>query len=362
MAQVLGVSPSLVGVFVAAVYVGAIVASTLAGPLVLRFGSLRVSQWGLLGCAAGMALLAAKPSIPTALVGAVLTGLGYGPITPASSHVLARTTPANRVSLVFSVKQTGVPLGGVMAGAFVPPLVVWGGVNAALWTVSLACLACALIAQPLRAELDADRDPSQPVRAANLAAPIALVARHPQLAPLSAYSFVFSAMQMCLSAYLVTYLNTAVGYTLIAAGAALSIAQVGGVVGRVLWGWMADRWLGAGRMLALLAGLMAVCAAGVAALQAGMPRALVLALMMVFGASATGWNGVYLAEVARRAPVGQAGIATGGSLAITFLGVVLGPVVFGALAGAAGSYRAGYIALALATAVCCWKLLRITAR
>jgi MFS family permease len=129
-------------------------------------------------------------------------------------------------------------------------------------------------------------------------------------------------------------------------------------VGRVLWGYVADKWFGARGTLAGLALLMAASAAAVAALHAGVPHALVLAIVVIFGASATGWNGVYLAEVARQAPAGQAGSATGGSLAITFLGVVLGPVLFGALSDAAGSYRVGYIALAVATAVCGWKLLR----
>jgi MFS family permease len=358
MADALRVSPSLVGVYVACVYVGAMVASTLAGPLVLRYGALRVSQWGLLGCAAGMALLALSHSIPSALVSAGLIGLGYGPITPASSHVLARTAPPERVSVVFSIKQTGVPLGGVMAGGLVPPLVVASGVDAALWSVAIACLVCAVASQPLRAELDADRDPTAAVRASNLAAPVALVARHPELSRLAAFSFVFSAIQMCLSAYLVTYLHTAIGYSLVAAGAAMSAAQAGGVVGRVLWGFVADRWLGARGTLAGLALMMAASAVAVAALQAGVPHLVVLLIVVLFGASATGWNGVYLAEVARRAPAGQAGSATGGSLAITFLGVVFGPMLFAALSDVAGSYRAGFIALAIATAVCGWKLLR----
>jgi MFS family permease len=81
-------------------------------------------------------------------------------------------------------------------------------------------------------------------------------------------------------------------------------------------------------------------------------------LLVAFGASAIGWNGVYLAEVARRAPAGMAGAATGGTLAITFLGVVIGPVLFGALSAAAGSYRAGFLALVLPTLACGWVLLR----
>ena len=189
-----------------------------------------------------------------------------------------------------------------------------------------------------------------------------LVLKDAALSRLAAFSFAFSAMQMCLAAYLVTYLNTALGYSLLAAGLALSVAQAGGVIGRVLWGYVADRWLGAQRMLAIVAAIMAVCALGTAGLQAGVPQPLVLALLGAFGASATGWNGVYLAEVARLSPPGMASAATGGSLAITFFGVVLGPLLFGAISGAFGSYRAGYIAFAIPVALSAWQLLRMAQR
>jgi len=358
MAQSLNVSPTLIGLYIAVVYAGAMLASLMSGPWVLRWGAIRVSQLGLLVCAAGLVLLAAAPGAVSALVGAFLIGVGYGPITPASSHLLARTTPPDRVSLVFSIKQTGVPLGGVMAGALVPGLLVWGGTDAALLAVAVGNLVCAVIAQPMREALDADREPGRPLGVASITGPIRLVVSQPQLAQLTSFSFVFSAVQMCLATYLVTYLHSALGYSLVVAGVVLSTAQVGGVVGRVLWGYMADRWLGPRRMLAALAVLMALCCAITAALQVGGPLVLVLVLMAAFGASATGWNGVYLAEVARLAPAGQASAATGGALSVTFLGVVLGPVLFGTLSGAFDSYRAGYLALALPAAACAWQLLR----
>ena len=84
-------------------------------------------------------------------------------------------------------------------------------------------------------------------------------------------------------------------------------------------------------------------------------------VLFVFGATALGWNGVYLAEVARQAPAGMAGIATGGTLAITFFGVMLGPPLFGGLAGLFGTYRVGFAALALPLGVCAFVLSR-TAR
>jgi MFS family permease len=51
-------------------------------------------------------------------------------------------------------------------------------------------------------------------------------------------------------------------------------------------------------------------------------------------------------------------MATGGTLAITFLGVVLGPPVFGGMAGTFGSYRAGFAALVVPLVLCAGVLLR----
>ena len=357
VASALGVSAALVGVYVALVYAGAMTASLAAGTAVARFGAIRVSQAGLVLCAAGLALCAI-PHPAASAVGAVLIGLGYGPITPASSHLLSQTTPAHRMSLVFSVKQTGVPLGGMLAGALVPSLMLLLGWQGALVVSAAASLVCALIAQPLRAHLDADRQTDKPMALGNLAQPIRLVLAHPALKMLAACSFVFSMAQLSLTTYLVTYLAETLAYGLVAAGLALSIAQLGGVAGRILWGWVADRGMGARRMLALLAAVMALSSAATALLSPALPQWLVLAVLVVFGASAIGWNGVYLAEVARQAPPGLAGVATGGTLAFTFFGVVLGPPVFGALSGVFQTYRAGYLALAVPTALCCVALLR----
>jgi len=355
-ASVLGVTATWIGVYIGVVYVGAMLASMASGPLVLRLGAIRTSQIAILVCAVGMAVLAWSPSIPSALLSALLVGAGYGPITPASSHILARTVRTKQAALVFSIKQTGVPLGGVMAGALVPPLVVMGGVEIALWSVVVGALAAALLAQFFRETLDVDRQPGYRLHVLGFASSLRLVVQHPLLVRLAAISFVFSVVQVCLATYLVTYLHGTLGYSLVAAGVALSVAQVGGVIGRILWGFVADRRFGALRTLSGLAVLMAVCAAGTAALYAGVPMALTLVLLAAFGASATGWNGVYLAEVARRAPHGMAGAATGGTLAVTFLGMVVGPMLFGAIADVFGGYRSGFLALVLPVTLCAWRL------
>jgi MFS family permease len=357
VAQAVGISAAYVGLYIALAYLGAIVASLAAGPAVGRFGAIRVSQLGLWVCAAGL-LLCAVPWVPAIALGALLVGFGYGPITPASSHLLARTTPAHRMSLVFSIKQTGVPLGGALAGAIVPGLQQVTGWQQALLAVAIACIACAVVAQVLRKEFDADRDPSRALRFGSFLDPVRLVLSEKPLRMLAGCSFLFSIAQLSLTTYLVTFLTDNLAYGLVAAGAVLAISQVGGVLGRVSWGYASDRWMGARRTLAALATVMGLCAVATALLAPGVPHVAVVAVLFLFGASAIGWNGVYLAEVARQAPAGKAGIATGGTLAITFFGTVLGPPVFGALAALFGSYRAGFAVLAvplLLVAVPLWR-------
>ena len=350
VARALALPSTLVGAYVALCYFAAMLSSLVGGTLVRRLGAIRVSQLGLGLCAVGLALCA-LPWLPAVALGALCIGAGYGPITPASSHLLALTTPAHRMSLVFSIKQTGVPAGGMLAGALVPGLSLWLGWQGTLLAVAGVCALCAALAQPLRAALDADRQPAQPLALQALFKPIGMVLGHPSLRALAACSFLFSAVQVSTTAYMVTYLNESLGMTLLAAGAALSVSQLAGVVGRIAWGAVADRGLGPRNTLMLLATLMMVGSVLTALLQPQWPTLLIWAIVALLGASAIGWNGVYLATVARQAPPGQAGVATGGTLLFTFMGVVCGSPAFGALAGASGSYRIAFAALALPAAL-----------
>ena len=58
-----------------------------------------------------------------AVLGAMLLGLGYGPVTPSSAIILVSTLPARFRSLGFSIKQTGVPVGAGACGLAIPALV-----------------------------------------------------------------------------------------------------------------------------------------------------------------------------------------------------------------------------------------------
>ena len=356
--QTLQLGPAAVGFFVALVYLGAMFATQVGAFAVRRWGPIRASQLALLCSAAGLLLLA-TPLLPLVALGAVFIGLGYGPITPASSQMLSRTTDPRHYSLVFSIKQTGVPLGGVIAGLLVPPLVGLGGAGAALWGLAALCVLAAAGAAPLAAELDRERDPAVPWPGAQqVLAPARFVATHAVLRAMAVCSFIFSMVQVSLTSYMVSFLTGDLRWTLAAAGAALAASQVAGVVARIVWGFVADRWLGARRVLLGLALGMAVCGLLMPLLGPASAPALVIALLCVYGATAVGWNGVYLATVAREAPPGQAATATAGTLFFTFFGVVVGPPVLGAAGTALGALGAAFALLGLPLAGSVWLLAR----
>jgi predicted MFS family arabinose efflux permease len=247
----------------------------------------------------------------------------------------------------------------MMAGAIVPSLMLALNWQWAMVMVAIACVLSALLAQPLRQELDELRQANLPFQMSALTSPIRMVLGHRPLATMAACSFMFCMVQMSLTTYLVTYLHDDLSYGLVSAGLLLSVTQMGGMGGRILWGFVADKWLGAQKTLALLAALMALCSLTTALFLPVLPLWGIWMVLIVYGASAIGWNGVYLSEVARQAPEGKASMATGGTLTFTFLGVVIGPPIFGALSTAFGSYRAGFLALVLTSSLCAWVLFRL---
>lgn len=355
IARDLGIAPRLVGVFVGLVYVASMVSSLAASQLVPSHGAIRVSQVAVVVCVAGISIVASAHASTVALLvlAALVIGVGYGPITPASSHVLARTTPAARMALTFSIKQTGVPAGAAIAGALLPALAYATGWRTAFVSIAVAGLAVAALSEPPRAKLDGELHAATTrFSLRTLLAPLARLVRHPGLRELSITGFVYAAIQMCLMSFLVVYLTETLGQTLVAAGLALTVANLGGIVGRIVWGALADRFNAPRRVLAMLGLGAAACAYLAAMFETGWSTFVLLSVCAVFGATAIGWNGVQLSEVARQSPEGEAGVMTGANGFITFAGVVLGPPMFAVLASVFGSYRVGFAVFGTAALSC----------
>lgn len=352
----IGVTANAIGAFTALVYFLASFSAPIGGTFVARLGAVRVSQLAMVLAGGGLAVCAlAHPA--AVIAGAVLIGIGYGPITPASSVLLVEHTPDRMRNLIMSIRQTGVPVGGAFAGAVVPWLVITVGWRGAALAMSGLILLFTVVLQTIRADYDQPRL-MPAARRPRLAGMLRMVLAHEELRRISFISFTYAGVQMCFASYLVVFLTENVGLSVINAGAALSAAMIAGIVGRVLWGVAADYLDNARATLALLGLLMAVCALLMALVTKTWPFSVVLLLCAVYGASAIGWNGVYIAEIARVAPEGNVAVATGASLAVTYLGVVVGPFFFWLIVTLTGSYAAAFGMLAVATLAAAVSVMR----
>ena len=96
----LKVPASYVGIFMSLIYLSATVFAPVSGYFINRFGPICVSQICLILCALGLGAVSI-PALAMMVIGTLIMGIGYGPVTPASSHVLVRTTPVSMMSMVF---------------------------------------------------------------------------------------------------------------------------------------------------------------------------------------------------------------------------------------------------------------------
>ncbi|MCC7274127.1 MAG: MFS transporter [Alphaproteobacteria bacterium] len=357
LAAALGIGTAYAGLYTGLVFCVSSLGQVSCGGLIIRHGALRMSQVSLALLGAGL-MLGAAGEVWLFVLSALVIGMGNSISTPASSHLLARYAPQRYAPLVFSVKQTGVPVGGMLAGAGVPLLLVAFDREGPFLVFGLVCWALAIAVQPLRRAFDGDRDPRHRLSLAAIGATLRTVWGDPSLRGYAYAMFCFVGLQAIFGAFFVSYLSDGMGYTLTAAGGVFAAAQGIAIAARIAWGWIGSRWIDPRHVLGGLGLAMAAASLAMAAIGSGASWWVVLAVAVAYSATAVGWHGLLLAEVARRAPAGRIGPITGGVVAFGGAGMMTYPLLHALLLQATGAYGWGFAAGALPAAVVGWHLLR----
>ncbi|MGZ0246708.1 MAG: MFS transporter, partial [Alphaproteobacteria bacterium] len=339
-----GMSASLVGVYTAFLYGGSMISSLAGGGFLLRYGALRVSQVCLLVVAIGL-LINMPGYIYLFVLGAIVTGLGGGPSTPASSQILARYTNPASARFVFSKKQTGVPVGGVIAGVLLPVFVEMFGWRGALVCAASMSLVFALMLQPFRAEFDSDRQPHRSLKLTDLRATLGAVLRDARVRELALGLFAFTGLQLAFASFFISFLSLGMGWTLTDAGIAYSIAMGAGIAGRLIWGWVGSRYVPPVLLLAVLGLAMGVACMAIGLVDETWQKPAVWAVAFCYGMTGIGYQGVLLAEIARIAPPGMAGVVTGGAVFFAYVGMITFPGSFGIILALTDSYQTAFVIL-----------------
>ena len=334
-----------VGAITAITFAGAALASVPSGRLTDRFGAPPLLAAAVAAVACGCTLAALAPLAPLFLLGVAAVGLAYGLITPPTNVIVRGAATARHGSLLMSVKQIGVTIGGFVSGTTMPTLADAFGWRLALLAPAGACTAVALATVASRRTLLWHSETAR-------AAPVMGVARPapPRRFALGVgvFGFVMGGLQLAFVTYLSLFLKEAHGYRLAVAGVSLAVTMAAGTVGRLVWAVVSDRFFADRRAAGLRfnALLSVVGMGGLALLPSGL---LIWTCVGLVGFANIGWNGVYMALVAESAPLGRIGRASGSALRTVFAGAVVVPPALGLVADRAGWKAAWLAACALAS-------------
>lgn len=353
----LNIDPHLIGYYTGVLYFFSSMGQLSCGSFILRFGAVRMSQASLLFM--GVALMAGYfGAIPVFVAAAALTGVASSVSTPASSHLLARYSPPKYAPLIFSVKQTGVPVGGLMAGILVPFLLGWIDWRGTFVACGAFCVIFAIMLQPIRERFDTDRQPQQSLKPGFIWQNLRQVMASPSLRDLAVGMFCFVGLQGLFGSYFVTYIAETMGRPLESANHIFSIAMTTAIAARILWGWVGSALMPARRVVSYLAVVMAVAAVGMGSIRPEWSNLAIIAVAILYCISAISWHGLMMAEIARLAPEGRVGPVTGACLAFAGAGMMSYPMIYAALVEVTGDQSLGFYIAALPAALMAVKLYR----
>jgi MFS family permease len=332
-----GWSMDMVGWLSALNTAGSVAFLVVGTPLIYRLGSIRSLQAGMAVGVIG-ALMLTLPLEFAALAGSFLMGLCYGPSVSGGGDILQRLSPPQHRNLLFSIKQAGVPLGGVLAGLALPLAAAYLGWRGAILAIALLPVLTILAVQPMREVLDAGRDRTRRLSAAtflsasNLTRPLAVLRKAPGLMAIGIAGCFMAVGQGAWFAFLVTYAAVELDFSLPLAGALFATMQTISIGGRMLLGWVSDRLVPGLTVLRLCCLASAMTTGTLAFSGPHWPVWSLFLLAAVAGITVSSWNGVQNAEMARLAPPGMVAETMAGGTILIFMGYIIGPPLFGVVA------------------------------
>jgi MFS family permease len=340
----LHISRAEVGLIATAVFLTASPSALFGGRAADRVGERKVLILsGVIGALAALAV-SLSSGFWSLVIGCLALGLGNGMQNPAGSAAIMRWFPQHQRGFAMGIRQTGVPIGGILAAGVAPLLASYYGWRSAYLAGGLLSVVGALLV------IVAYFDPPRKQTAGAVAMrSFRDLARDPQLLRLALIFNCQVFTQMAATTYFVLFLHETFGVSVVTAGALFVVVNVAAMVARIAWGLVSDRQFQGKRqpVLVIIVALTVCSTLGAALIPAQTPLWLVAILAILFGVSAFAWTGVLGTLVIEIVGAESAGTAISLVQGLSTPATLLAPPLFGLLADVTGSYRTSWLVLTL---------------
>jgi MFS family permease len=318
-----------VGVVLDGLWVGALLTLLPWGLLADRVGERIVIGTGLAGC--GTALIASgyAGSFEGLVILLGLAGAAGASVNSASGRAVMQWFPAAERGLALGVRQTAIPLGGLIAAVVLPML----GLRAAFFFLAGLCFAGAVFGSVVIREREAAADVLE-------AHGLGETLRDRRLLLLCLASSLYLVAQIAITGFVVLFLHDQRGFSPGEAAAVLAGVNVLAAALRIGGGRWSD--VIGSRILPLrLVGLASGASLALTVALLDARTAVVVTAFVVAGGFAMAWNGLSFTAAAELAGMRRSGAALGmQQSALSAAGAIV-PPAFAAIV-AASSWRLGF--------------------
>jgi sugar phosphate permease len=336
-----------VGVFGTSVNMGRAASATFASAPVDRFGERRMILAGGLCCGMLVTLAALSNSALLTLGFLALSGMAQVLAILAGINAIANWFRHGERGIALGIRQAAVPVGGALAAASLPLLAFSFGWRKALAVAGIMAMGVALAGMLIYRDYEeAGRQKGSNPQVATRAF---RALRDPNIRRALVVGVVLASSQYVVLTYIQLFMVEDIHVSLRFAGLLLTIVQVAGIAGRLLWGAISDLIFG-GRRRGVLLAILLLAAAGSLAMSFARPGAtwwLWVPVIWILGFATMGSPGIYIALISDLAPQQHASLTMGVALTFILGSTVVVPPLFGALVDISASYRLAWLALGI---------------
>jgi MFS family permease len=344
----LHISRAEVGLISTAVFITAAPSALFGGRAADRVGERRVLILSALFGVFAALLVSWSHGFWSLVLSCLGIGLGTGIQNPAGSAAVMRWFPQQQRGLAMGIRQTGVPIGGMLAAGVAPLLALhYGWRSAYLAGGALSLIGAALI-------IFAYFDPPRPKTTGRSAMrSFTDLTRDYDLLRLALIFNCQVFAQMSATTYFVLFLHEALGASVVVAGVLFVVVNIAAMFARIGWGLVSDRQFQGRRkpVLVLIIAMTVACTLCAALLPGHTPLWLVALLSVILGVSAFAWTGILGTLIIETVGAESAGSAISLVQVLSAPATFIAPPLFGLLADKTGAYHASWLVLTVIGAI-----------
>ena len=337
-----------VGYYSTFFFLSSAVLAVFTGNIVDKVGPKIGIMFGVI-CLGSMNLLfGLSPSYIILLLLAPIAGMGQSIINPSINKGIMINTPPNKHAVSIGMTQSGLGIGGLAGASLLPLLGESFGWRTSVQFAGIFILLIGLLVYKLyresseNSEMEVNKG-SQRKEAFSIKENLQFFLANKQFLFTCIIGAILAGSSVgAVLSHFAVFLSEDLYLSRAAAGLGLGIFQIGGIIGRPLWGWFSDRFLQGNRekaisLLGLISGFMFLIP-GLFFNSFQLSLVAVYVFSFFLGFSIFGWGGLYYVAIAEFAGLERAGAALGFGLLFNRIGIVIAPPIFGLLADLKGNY------------------------